>query len=175
MKYLSILKINCLLLLTCLFLLAMAFYLQFIKNLAPCPLCILQRIAVGLLALVMLIAILHRPKKRLGNFIYASLAILISLLGIALAWRQVYLQHLPLDANNVCLPGLDYMLQVMPLGETLKLMFLGTDNCQQIVWTFLGLSTPNWVLIFFVMFLLINILQFVRALLIHHPRAGEDP
>ncbi|MGB5543740.1 MAG: disulfide bond formation protein B, partial [Gammaproteobacteria bacterium] len=40
-----------------------------------------------------------------------------------------------------------YMLEVFPLGDALAMVFEGSGECAEVVWRFLGLSMPAWVLI----------------------------
>lgn len=143
---------------SCTVLIAVAFYFQFILGLEPCPLCIMQRMVVLLLAVIFFIGIwLANPK---ANKIHASIASLFSLLGICISARQVYLQNLPLDAQPACGPGLNYMIAHFPVSETLKALFLGTGDCGHIQWVFLHLSIPAWMLLIFTGYLLFSLSLF---------------
>ena len=135
--------------LICASLLGYAYYAQFSDNLEPCPLCIFQRIGVIALAVLFVLAALHNP-ARIGARVYAVLIGLASIGGGAVAARHVYLQHLPPDQVPECGPGLEYMLDVFPLGEALQQVFKGSGECADVSWTFLTLSMPSWVLIWFV-------------------------
>ena len=42
------------------------------------------------------------------------------------------------------------MLEILPLAEVIKRVFTASGECAEVVWTFLGLSMPTWVLIWFV-------------------------
>ena len=66
-----------------------------------------------------------------------------------MAGRHVWLQHLPADQVPECGPGLEYMLDAFPLGETLSMVFRGSGECAEVQWTLLGLSIPEWTLIVF--------------------------
>ena len=125
-----------------------AFYFQFQEGLEPCPLCISQRLGVILVGLIMLAGSLHAVKPSRVR-IYAVLGLLASLMGAAISLRHLYIQHLPEDKVPACGPGLSYMLQYFPLGETLKAMLSGTGDCAHVDWTFLGFSMPFWVLLAF--------------------------
>ena len=123
-----------------------ALYAQYFLVLAPCPLCIFQRIAVILMGLVFLAAALHNPGRG-GSIFYALLLFITAAGGIAVAGRHVWLQNLPPDKVTACGPGLDFMLDAFPLGEVLKIVFSGSGECAEISWSLLGLSMPAWVLI----------------------------
>src|SRR4051812_29935110 len=90
-------------------LIAFALYLQYFEYQDPCPLCILQRVVYIALMVVFLIAALHGP-RRTGVTVYSSLLVVVSLIGIGIAARHVWLQHLPKDKVPACGPGLSYML-----------------------------------------------------------------
>jgi disulfide bond formation protein DsbB len=130
----------------CVALMAYALYVQHALFLDPCPLCIFQRLAVIALGIVFLIAGLHNPAA-IGARVYAALIGLVSLAGICVAARHVYIQHLPPDRIPACGAPLDQLLQFLPLKEVIAKVLHGDGECAKIDWTFLGLSMPNWVLI----------------------------
>ena len=39
------------------------------------------------------------------------------------------------------------MIDNFPLGEALSMVFKGSGECAEVVWSFLGLSMPSWVLV----------------------------
>ncbi|MGH8079755.1 MAG: disulfide bond formation protein B [Lysobacter sp.] len=136
--------------LACVGLLAFAFYLQIYQHLEPCPLCIFQRVAFAALGVVFLIGGLHGPKKPGGRRSYGVLALLASLAGIAVAGNHVRLQHLPPDQVPACGPGLNYMVEAMPLAAVVKKVMTGSGECAAVDWTFLGLGMPAWSLTCFI-------------------------
>ena len=130
----------------CAGLMGFALYAQHVLLLQPCPLCVLQRVAVISLGLVFLVAALHNTAG-LGRIIYAVLLGLVVAGGAIVAGRHAWLQQLPPDQVPACGPGLDYMLETFSLGETMNMVFSGSGECAEIVWQFLGLSMPAWVLL----------------------------
>lgn len=132
--------------LICAGLMSFALFAQYGLQLEPCPLCVLQRIAVIALGLVFAVAALHGP-GRIGAFIYGVLAVLAAGAGAGVAGRQVWLQSLPEDQVPACGPGLDFMLETFGLGEVLQMVLAGSGECADVAWSFLGLSMPAWVLI----------------------------
>ncbi|MFQ5936532.1 MAG: disulfide bond formation protein B [Acidiferrobacterales bacterium] len=133
----------------CAALLAYAYYLQFHDGLDPCPLCIFQRIGMIALGVVFLLAGLHSPAK-IGSRIYGVLMAITALAGASVAARHVWLQHLPADRVPACGPDLEYLLEMLPVIEVVKRVFTASGECAEVIWTFLGLSMPAWVLIWFV-------------------------
>jgi protein dithiol:quinone oxidoreductase len=133
-------------LLACTGMMGFALYAQHILLLEPCPLCVLQRVAVIGLGVVFLIAALHGPLG-FGRYVYMALIAAFTLAGIGVAGWHVRLQHLPPSETPSCGPGLDYLLDNFPLSDALRMVFQGSGECAKIVWQFLGLSMPAWVLI----------------------------
>lgn len=129
--------------------LAFAYYLQYGLGLQPCPLCILQRVAVAGTGLVFLLGAVHGPAGA-GRAIYAVLAALAAGVGAAIAGRHVWLQSLPKDRVPACGPGLDYLLDALPWRDVLARVLRGDAACAEIEASFLGLSLPGWTLIAFV-------------------------
>ncbi len=133
----------------CAGLLGFAFYQQYREFLDPCPLCIFQRIGFMWIGAVALLAAVHNPPGG-GRWLYASLLTLGAAVGTAVAGRHVWLQNLPPDQVPECGPGLNYMLETLPLSQVLAKVFLGDGNCAEVHWTFLGLSMPGWTLVWFI-------------------------
>ncbi len=132
--------------LICAAMMGFALYSQHVLLLDPCPLCILQRIAVILLGIVFLLAALHNPGK-IGGRIYSFLVGLIVIAGAGVAAWHVRLQNLPADEIPSCGPGLEYMVENFPLRDALGMIFKGSGECAEVAWRFLGLSMPAWVVI----------------------------
>ncbi len=131
--------------LVCAALMGFALYAQYGLALDPCPLCVLQRVAVIALGLVFLAAAIHGPAGW-GRYVYAGSAIVVAAAGASVAGRHTWLQSLPEDKVPACGPGLDYMLESFPLRKVVEMVFTGSGECAKISWQFLGLSMPAWVL-----------------------------
>ena len=132
--------------LACVGLMAYALYAEHVLGLAPCPLCVFQRIGIIALGIVFALAALHNPAG-FGRRVYAALAALASLATVAVAGRHIWLQSLPPDQVPACGADLTYLLDTVPLAEVLKQVFTGSGECAVISWSFLGLSMPTWVFI----------------------------
>ncbi|MFT3759497.1 disulfide bond formation protein B [Thauera sp.] len=128
-------------------LLGFGLYLQHVKGLEPCPMCVMQRYAFLAVALIALVGGIHGP-TRAGSRIYAALIGLGALLGGGIAARQSWMQLYP-PAIPECGPGLEFMLESFPLGEALPMIFRGAGDCTAVDWTFLGMSIANWSLVSF--------------------------
>ncbi len=132
--------------LICAAMMGFALYAQHVLLLDPCPLCILQRIAVILLGILFLLAALHNSDQ-LGGRIYSALLGLVAIAGAGVAGWQVRLQNLPADEVPSCGPGLEYMVDNFPLKDALGMIFTGSGECAEVTWRLLGLSMPTWVVI----------------------------
>ncbi len=120
--------------------------LQYVKHLDPCPLCMVQRVFFIAILAVFALAALHNP-ARTGQKIYAALIGLLALSGAGVAARHIWIQSLPPDQVPACGPGLDYMLETMPMANVLKALMHGSGECAEKVWSFLGLGIPEWSLL----------------------------
>lgn len=134
--------------LACAGLLAFGYYLQYFQNQDPCPLCLVQRgFFYGVLA-VSALAALHFPGRG-GRRAYCAAAFVLAAGGFGVAARQVWLQHLPPDQVPACGPDLFFMMENFPLSRTLEKLFMGSGQCAEVHWKFLGLSIAEWSLAWF--------------------------
>ena len=145
----------------CVALIAIALYFQYVMELEPCPLCIVQRVFFVVTGLICLVAFLHNPKAW-GNKVYGILGAISALAGAAAAARHVWLQNLPPELVPECGPGLDYMLRVFPLGQAVEMVFTGSGECAEVAWRFLGLTIPGWTLVVYLVILLVALYQAFR-------------
>ena len=132
-------------LLACVGLIAYALFVQYGEGLEPCPLCILQRVAVMAAGVLFLAAFLHNPGDR-GARVDGVLIDLAALLGILVAARHIWIIAQPPGAVAECGASLEYMMDVLPLHEVLGKVLTGSGECAKIDWHFLGLNMPTWVL-----------------------------
>jgi disulfide bond formation protein DsbB len=137
---------NLLGLLACAGLIGYALYVQHGMGLEPCPLCILQRVAVIAAGALFLLAVVHDPGDR-GARVYGLLIDLAALAGIAIAARHIWIIAQPPGAVAECGASLDYMLDVLPWHEVLGKVLTGSGECAKVDWQFVGLNMPTWVLI----------------------------
>lgn len=140
-------------LIACCVAISFALYLQYVKGLEPCPLCILQRMAIIALGIGYLTAVIHHPRK-VGQIIYGLFKLGAIIFGIAVAARHVWLQHLPADQVPSCGPGYDYLMENFPLFDALSVIFRGSGECAKIDWSVAGISLPQMTLLIFIGFLL---------------------
>lgn len=140
----------------CAGLLAFGLYLQHVKGIEPCPMCILQRYALAACGVIGLLAGLQGP-QRIGQNFYAGLLTVAALCGAGVAARQSWIQWYPPELPE-CGPGLEYMLESFPLGSALPMIFRGAGDCSMVDWTFLGLTIANWSFISFMTIIVVTTL-----------------
>lgn len=148
-------------LLVCIGLLAYAFYMEYELLLEPCPLCWLQRFVFMGFAIVFLVCAIQNPRAW-GRYVYVFVFGLLTLLGLGLAGRHLWLQSLPVEAQPACGPGVSYMLDIKPLTEVIEWAARGSGDCAQVQWTFLGISIPGWTFIAFAVLGITVIISLVR-------------
>ena len=146
--------------LACAGLMGFGLYLQHVEHLEPCPLCILQRYAFIATGLVALIAAIQGPGK-VGRWLYAVLIVAASGAGAIVAGRQSWLQHYPPKVLD-CGPDLAYMIDSFPIAQVLPKVFKGEGDCAKVAWKFVGLSIPEWALVWFALFIIGAVLTLAR-------------
>lgn len=160
MKNLTTRKLNFIGFIICCGIIAFALYLQFVMNIQPCPLCVIERILIAFIGIVMLIAAIHNPSET-GDKIYGLLILIIAIAGMCAAGRHIWLQSQPLTLGQICVPGLNYLFTNLPITEALRTLIVGTADCAKVDWTFLGLSIPMWTFLCFDAFALLGFLQII--------------
>lgn len=131
----------------CVGLLAFGMYLQHVQGLEPCPMCIVQRYA---LILVAVCAGLASVKGRNGWWkTWSVLGLLAAGFGAFVAARQSWLQWYPPEFASC---GRDFygMIENYPISRAVPMIFRGSGDCTAVDWTFLGGSIANWSFVCFV-------------------------
>lgn len=139
-----------------------ALYLEHVQGLNPCPLCVFQRVGLIALGVFSLLGFLHNPQSHLLKRVYSGLGSLGILWSFGVAARHVWLQTLPPEKVPSCGPGLDYLVDALPLKSVLQQVLSGSGECAVIDWTFLGQSLPVWSLIFFALLSILSLWQLFR-------------
>ena len=133
---------------------------EFALGLAPCPLCMMQRIWFALTGIVAWIGLSHNP--RWG--IYPLVSALCAMVGGGFAIRQLWLQSLPADQVPSCGPDLSYMIDAFPLGDLLVAMTSGTGDCAVIHDVIPLMSIAGWSLFGFSLLLFASVMQLRQSL-----------
>lgn len=139
-----------LLLLSTIMLQIAALYFQYALDLAPCVKCINQRSALYGVMLAAFVGYFFTPVTVLR--IAAVMGWLyFSYLGLLQAYSHVDNQLNPHPFFNSC-EITPFFPDWLPLHEWLPLLFAAPGDCGSIDWQFLGLSMPQWMLGFFVVY-----------------------
>lgn len=131
----------------CLAMIGGALYMQIVLGEAPCPLCILQRYALLLIALFAFIAA-AMPGKRSVTF-FEALVFLSAVGGIVAAGNHAYIL-----ANPAVSCGVDTLQPIvdgLPFATWLPLVFQVEGFCSTPYPPVLGLSLAQWALVAFVL------------------------
>ena len=146
--------------LACVGMLAFGLYLQHVVGLEPCPMCIVQRYALILVALCAALgAWLARGMR--SQQVAMTGALLFAGGGAFVAARQSWLQWYPPEVASC---GRDFygMIETFPLKRAIPMIFRGSGDCSAVDWTFLGLSIAEWSLVAFTSMtvaMLVNLLR----------------
>ena len=131
--------------LTCFGLLGFALYLQHGLQMQPCPLCVIQRYVFAGVALACLIALLL---PRGGARAVSVLAALGALGGAGVAGWHIYVKANPTVSCGI--DPLETALNRIPTAELLPFLFKADGLCSADYAPILGLSIPQWSLVWFV-------------------------
>lgn len=123
-------------------------------GMAPCPLCLMQRLWFYVAALAAYAGLLHNP--RWG--IYPLLTIIAALTGGGFALRQLWLQSLPAGQAPNCAAPVSQLLENGMYGEALSSMFFGTGDCTEPDLV-LGVNLAVWALLGFAAVIALAVLQ----------------
>jgi disulfide bond formation protein DsbB len=140
-------------------LLAFGMYLQLVVGLNPCPMCIVQRYALIIVAIV---AGVSAALKSRGAWITGSvLVVLFSGFGAFVAARQSWLQWYPPEIASC---GRDFygMIENFPLKRAIPMIFRGSGDCTKVDWTFLGGSIANWSFLWFCFLAIVALVLIAR-------------
>lgn len=140
-------------------LLAYGLYLQHVVGLVPCPMCIVQRYALVLVAV--LAALTAMARRRGVHNTGIVLMLLAAGFGAFVAARQSWLQWYPPEVSSC---GRDFygMIENFPLQRAIPMIFKGGGDCTTIDWTFLGGSIANWSFLCFVAIFVVGTAQMLR-------------
>jgi protein dithiol:quinone oxidoreductase len=131
----------------CAGLLAFGMYLQHVVGLEPCPMCIVQRYAMILVAVWAIIA--SATGKNGIQKTGGVLLVVTALGGAFVAARQSWLQWYPPEIAS-CGRDIYGMIETFPLQRVIPMIFRGSGDCTKVDWTFLGASIANWSFVCFV-------------------------
>ena len=120
--------------------------LQQLFRLAPCPLCIFQRLLYIVIGLVALAGVLLPG----GRLLWSALIAALAASGVAVAGYQTWMQAFPHLATECGYSDPNLIERLVDwLGMQWPSLFLATGFCTSREWEFLGLSMANWSFLIF--------------------------
>lgn len=129
-------------------LLGVGLYLQHVKNMLPCPLCVIQRYAFAGVALFCLAsAFLPGKGKRLGT----GLGIVSALAGAGVAAYHLWVKAHPSVSCGI--DPLETSLNTIPTAKLLPFLFKADGLCTADYAPIFGLSIPQWSFAWFLLFM----------------------
>ena len=148
-------------LLLCVGMLSFGMYLQHVVGLEPCPMCIVQRYVMVLMAFVAFLGVLFPCRK--GSLGVGLGLVVLAGGGAYVAARQTWLQWYPPEVVSC---GRDFygMIETFPLQRAIPMIFKGGGDCSKVDWTFLGGSIANWSFVAFVVLGLLALATWLKVL-----------
>ena len=165
-------RVWALLSLACMTLLSFGLYLQHGVGLEPCPMCIVQRYVMVLVAVVAALGAVWSGRR--SSLFVGGMITLLSGSGVYVAARQSWLQWYPPEVVSC---GRDFygMIETFPLKQAIPMIFKGGGDCSMVDWTFLGGSIANWSFVCFMSIALLALVTSVRLWRSTDPlRAAND-
>lgn len=131
-------------------LLGVALYMQHVLEQLPCPLCVMQRYAFFTVGVVCLVSSALQPgAAKAGN----ALGAIAALTGAGISSYHVWVQAHP--AVSCGIDPLETALNKIPPAKLLPWLFHADGFCTTEYPPLLGLSTPQWALIWFGVFAIV--------------------
>ena len=144
----------------CVAMLAFGMYLQHVVGLEPCPMCIVQRYALVLVALFTGLAGVFRSRGLQATG--GVLALLSAIGGAYTAASQSWLQWNPPEVVS-CGRDLYGMIETFPLKRALPMIFRGGGDCSKVDWSLFGLTLANWSFVAFVVLAILLLVLLFRG------------
>lgn len=133
--------------------------LQQLFRLAPCPLCIFQRVLYIVIGLVAMAGVLLPG----GRLLWSALIAALAAGGVAVAGYQTWMQAFPHLATECGYSDPNLIERLVDwLGMQWPSLFLATGFCTSREWEFLGLSMANWSVLVFAGIVVYAVLLFRR-------------
>ncbi|GGC10036.1 disulfide bond formation protein B [Pseudoduganella buxea] len=139
----------------CLLLIGAALYLQHVKDLLPCPLCVIQRYLFLAVAIGCLVGAFGR-KPKLG----AGIGLAAAVGGLGVVGKHLYVLANP--GFSCGIDPMETMLNKIPTATYMPWLFQADGLCENATDGLLGLSIPQWSAVWFVILTGVMIWVLVR-------------
>ena len=131
-----------------------AVYLQLVKNLLPCPLCVAQRLSYWVIGLTAIVAVAHNPRT-LGRRLYSGVMMVAALVGGVVATRHSWLIRYP-ESFECGISPEERLLNSLPIARWWPTMFEANGDCSESSWEFMSLTIPDWSAILFILMAILS-------------------
>ena len=131
-----------------------ALYLQLVKNLLPCPLCVAQRLSYWVIGLTAIVAVAHNPRT-LGRRLYSGVMMVAALVGGVVATRHSWLVRYP-ESFECGISPEERLLNSLPIARWWPTMFEANGDCSESSWEFMSLTIPDWSAILFILMAILS-------------------
>ncbi|HEX8787869.1 MAG TPA: disulfide bond formation protein B [Telluria sp.] len=132
-----------------------ALYLQHVKDMLPCPLCVIQRYLYLGIAIFALIGAFSGKIKA-----FTGLALLCALGGLGVVGKHLYVLAHP--GFSCGIDPVETVLNKIPTATMLPWLFSANGLCEAAQEPVLGLNVPQWSAVWFVLLTLSLIWVLVR-------------
>lgn len=95
------------------------YYCEYVVGCRPCLLCVIQRNLFIAIAILFFVAFLHKQARGPVRG-YGALTALLAIVGMIASGRQLWLQHIPGEPTEMCVPGLGYLFREFPFSKRCK-------------------------------------------------------
>jgi len=131
-----------------------ALYLQLVKNLLPCPLCVAQRLSYWVIGLTAIVAVAHNPRA-LGRCLYSGVMMIAALVGGVIATRHSWLVRYP-ESFECGISPEERLLNSLPIARWWPTMFEANGDCSESSWELMSLTIPDWSAIMFILMAILS-------------------
>ncbi|TEW55023.1 disulfide bond formation protein DsbB [Psychromonas sp. RZ22] len=139
-----------------------ALYFQHVMKLEPCVMCVYERITMLAIFAAGLIGA-SAPNNIFVRLLAFAVWAIGAIWGLLLA-----VEHTNYQMNPSPFATCDFypnFPEWLPLHELVPWLFNPTGDCSDIVWTFLGYSMPQWLIVSFAIYTLLFLIIAVTAML----------
>ena len=127
-----------------------ALYFQYVMDLAPCIMCIYQRVAIWAIFLAGVIGA-FAANNIIGRFAGYALLGTGAIWGLLIAIEHVEMQN-PATAFFFSCDIVPNFPTWAPLHDWVPALFAATGDCGLISWQFLGYSMPQWMIVVYAVY-----------------------
>ena len=140
----------------------LAILMDNILGLQACPMCIMTRYLFGIIALISFFGFIAKKLFLIDRF----LIVFVSMAGLAVTGKQIYLQNLSQEEiNNLpesCGMPLEAQIDWFGFLGGIANAYKGGPKCAEVNWSFI-FNFAEWGFIFFLVFLISSILKIFRV------------